>query len=189
MFASGKLGLKATAGQSAKSNADKSLKNVFDALSIDHVLLKRAQPPNTDASITSQYARLLGPSVLSDVNKTLAAMEGPMPAITRKGFFQLRKIDGLADPSKEWANMSRVLQKYNLPKYSGFGDLPRSVMPDRPSPVMLKRIADATTLNQLRKAEEQYAVARMSAQMSARHEQDLLDLVDGTRREYRYTYY
>lgn len=185
----GKLGLKASINCSAESMADKSLKNVFDLFSIEHVLLKRVQPKHVDPTgLTAQFSRLLGPSFNPSMFADPSTAEGPMPAITRNGFLELRRIDGLADPSKEWGNISRLLRKYNLPKYAGFGDLPRSMMPDMPDPSMLKRISDITAFAQ-RKGEEELAAARISAQIAARGRQDAIDLIDGTRREYRYTYY
>lgn len=169
--------------------ADKSLKNIFDLFSIEHVLLQRIQPKHVDPTgLTSQFSRLFGPSFNPSMFTNPADTPGPMPAITRNGFLELRRIDGLTDPSKEWGNISRLLRKYNLPKYAGFGDLPRSMMPNMPDPAMLKRVADITAFAQ-RKGQQELDAARASAQIAAQGRQAAVDLIDGTRREYRYTYY
>jgi hypothetical protein len=63
-----------------------------------------------------------------------------MPLLTRRGFIDITSLEVLADPSKEWGNLSRAIRKYNLPRYKGWGDLPRGVFPDYPNPSIVQKI-------------------------------------------------
>ncbi|KAF8065071.1 hypothetical protein FPV67DRAFT_167847 [Lyophyllum atratum] len=123
-----KTGLIATFNMSQESNADKTLKNAFDLFSIDHILLQRVQPPHVDRTGLTSTLR----SVLGGFSPSFQAPSPPMPAITRKGFVDITVIEVLCDPSREWGNLNRMLRKYDLPRYRGWGDLPRSVLPVRP---------------------------------------------------------
>lgn len=182
------MGLNATFGLSAESNADKSLKNAFDLFSIDHILLQRQQPAHVDPTgLSAQFSRVLGsafkPSMLGSSAATTA---GPMPAITRAGFIEIARVEALSDPSREWGNFSRMLRKYGLPRYRGWGDLPRSVLPDAPDAAMLQRVAGVNASAQ-RKGKEALDAAIVESQIRARGNQAAIDLISDTRRvEYRY---
>lgn len=141
--------------------ADKALKSTFDRFSIDHVLLKRLHPPSPGKGA------------------------GPMPAITRSGFIEITRVEALADPAQEWGNFSRLLRKYNLPRYSGWGDVPRSVLPGVPDASMLARIAGVTAEAQ-RQGQQRLNASRVAAQLRAQGEQNAIDLISDTRVEYRY---
>lgn len=101
------------------TSSDKHLKIGFDLFSIDYKLLPRVQSrPNDPAS-----------SVPS------------MPAITRRGLIEISAIEMLAAPSPQWGKMSGLLRKYDLPRYRGWGELPRSVLPATPHQETLDRLA------------------------------------------------
>ncbi|KAF9484866.1 hypothetical protein BDN70DRAFT_871833 [Pholiota conissans] len=112
---------------------------------------------------------------------------GPMPCITRNGLVEISRIELLSDPSKEWGNFSRMLRKYNLPQYRGWGDLPRSVLPAMPDAAMLQRVAGVAAFAQ-RKANEQLDALQMSAMINARGNQIAVDAITGDRHEYRRYY-
>lgn len=186
----GKSALQETFALSKETMADKALKNVYDLFSIEHVLLQRMQAPHVDKTgVTSAFQRVLGSafksSMMNDPSMPHSTVAGPMPAVTRNGFIEIMRIEALADPSKEWGNFSRLLKKYNLPRYRGWGDLPRSVLPEVPDAAMLQRIAGVSAYSQ-RKGEEQLAAARAAAQIRARGQQAAIDLVSDRRVEYRY---
>ncbi|KAG5644009.1 hypothetical protein DXG03_009224 [Asterophora parasitica] len=177
----GKTALTATYNMSAQSNADKSLKNTFDLFAIDHNLLQRVQGPHADPSgLTSAFKNVLGSFAPS-----LQSPAPPMPALTRKGFVDITTIELLTDPSREWANFSRLLRKYDLPRYRGWGDLPRSVIPALPDPAMLNRVASVTAFAQ-QKASNELDAARVQAQFQKRANQAAIELVSDTRYEYKY---
>lgn len=123
------------------------------------------------------------PSMLGSSSATVA---GPMPAITRSGFIEIMRVEALSDPSREWGNFSRLLRKYDLPRYRGWGALPRSVFPDVPDAAMLQRVAGVNAFAQ-RKAQEELNAARVEAQLRAQGREAALDLISDTKRvEYRY---
>ncbi|RDB17242.1 hypothetical protein Hypma_001767 [Hypsizygus marmoreus] len=185
-----KQGLQATFGLSAESMADKALKNAFDLFSIDHVLLQRIQRPHVDPTgLTNQFQRVLGsafkPSMLKSAATAHSTIGGPMPAITRKGFIDIVVIEVLSDPSREWGNFSRLLKKYDLPRYRGWGDLPRAVLPAVPDPAMLQRVASVAAYAK-QKGEREIEVARTNGLLQARANQAAIDIIDDTRYTYRY---
>ncbi|KJA20260.1 hypothetical protein HYPSUDRAFT_203961 [Hypholoma sublateritium FD-334 SS-4] len=182
-----KAGLQSTFALSKESMADKALKNAYDLFSIDHVLLQRQQAPHVDttgltASIQSVLGAAYKPSMLGS---GVATTPGPMPAITRSGFIEISRIEALSDPSREWGNFSRMLKKYNLPRYRGWGDLPRSVLPAVPDASMLARVAGVTAFAQ-QKGQQLLDAARVDAQLRAQGRQAALDLISDRRVEYRY---
>jgi hypothetical protein len=180
---SGKQGLQATFNASKETNADKSLKNAFDLFSIDHVLLQRVQAPHVDPTgLTSQFQRVLG-SAFTPAMMGASTDVGPMPCITRNGLIELERIEMLSDPSKVWGNMSRLLRKYNLPQYRGWGDLPRGVIPAVADAAMLQRVASVAAFAK-QKANQELDAARAGAMIRARGRQNALDLISDTR--YRY---
>ena len=167
--------------------ADKSLKNAYDLFSIEHVLLQRQQPPHVDPTgFTATMKSVLGAAYKpSMIGQGLITTQGPMPAITRSGFIEFMRIETLSDPSREWGNFSRLLKKYNLPRYRGWGDLPRSVLPEVPDASMLARVASVAAFAQ-QKGQQELDAARAGAQIRAQGRQAALDLVSDRRVEYRY---
>lgn len=152
--------------------------------SIDHILQPRVQAPHIDPTgITQQMQRILG-SAFQPSLQTTGSAAGPMPLLTRKGFIDITTVELLADPSKHWGNISRMLRKYNLPRYRTWGELPRSVVPELPHPMMLERVA-AITRVATQKGERELEAARVEAMWKARGQQNSLDLIDGP----RYYYY
>ncbi|KAF9484867.1 hypothetical protein BDN70DRAFT_871837 [Pholiota conissans] len=177
-----KQGLIATFNASKETMADKSLKIVYDLFSIEHVLLQRVQAPHVDPTgVTSLVQGVLG--VAYNPSMTSVSQPGPMPCITRNGLVELCRINMLSDPSKQWGNFSRMLRKYNLPQYIGWGDLPRSVLPDVPDAAMLQRVAGISEFSK-HKANEILDAARAAAMIRAKGRQNGLDLISNTR--YRY---
>ncbi|KAG5634727.1 hypothetical protein H0H81_000983 [Sphagnurus paluster] len=177
-----KLGYTATFNQSKESNADIALKNTLDLFSIEHNLLQRVQGQHVDPTgLNSLYKKVLGNAAA----QSLQAPAPPMPAITRRGFIDFMTLEVLAEPSRQWGNLSRLLRKYNLPRYRGWGDLPRSVIPALPDEVTLQKIKDVQTFAQ-QKAENEVAAMRAKTQLEAKGRQAALDLIDGPR--YRYYY-
>ncbi|KAG5647803.1 hypothetical protein DXG03_007725 [Asterophora parasitica] len=176
-----KAGLTATFSLSKESNADKSLKNAFDLFSIEHNLLQRVQGPHVDPTgLTAAFKGVLGGAAPS-----FQSPAPPMPAITRKGFIDITILELLCDPSREWGNISRMLRKYNLPRYRGWGDLPRSVFPAVPDQAMLNRVASVTAFAQ-QKASRELDAARVQAELQQRGRTAAIDLVSDARYEYRY---
>ena len=164
--------------------ADKSLKNAYDLFSIEHVLLQRIQAPHVDPTgLTSTIQRVLGAAYQPSMTMTSFSQPGPMPCITRDGLVELCRIEMLSDPSKQWGDFSRMLRKYNLPQYIGWGDLPRSVLPDVPDAAMLQRVAGISEFSK-HKANEILDAARAGAMIRAKGRQNGLDLISNTR--YRY---
>lgn len=108
-----------------------------------------------------------------------------MPCITRNGLIEIERVEMLSDPSKEWGNMSRLLRKYNLPQYRGWGDLPRSVVPAVADAAMLQRVASVAAFAK-QKADQEIDAARANAMIRARGNQAAVDIVSDTRYEYRY---
>jgi hypothetical protein len=166
--------------------ADKALKNVYDLFSIDHMLQPRAQAPHVDPTgLTQQFQQVLGSAFHPSLLQSSRSAAGPMPLLTRKGFIDITTVELLADPSKHWGNMSRMLRKYNLPRYRTWGDLPRSVVPELPHPMMLERVA-AVTKVATQKGERELEAVRAEGMMKAKGRQNALDLIDGPRYYYQY---
>jgi hypothetical protein len=129
----GKAALQPTFNLAKESVADKAFQNTLEILLIDHRLQERVQ--NDDSSkTTAQFQKFLRPDLAS------RCVPGPMPLLTRQGFFDLTNYDIQCDPSKEWGRWRCVLKKYNLPRYRGWGDLPRAAFPDLPD----QELIDAT---------------------------------------------
>lgn len=180
-----KSSLQATFNASKETMADKALKNAYDLFSIDHVLQPRAHAPHVDTTgLTQQFQRVLGSAFNPSLLQSSMSTAGPMPLLTRKGFLDITTIELLADPSKHWGNMSRMLRKYNMPRYRTWGDLPRSVVPELPHPMMLERVAAVTNVA-TQKGQRELEAARVESMLKARGQQNALDLIDGG----RYYYY
>ncbi|KAF9468320.1 hypothetical protein BDZ94DRAFT_779932 [Collybia nuda] len=168
----------AVANVSAELMADRSLKSVFDLFSIDHDIQQRIQPTYVDPS---------GTTLLS---------EGPMPLLTRKGFLDITTLEVLGDPSRQWANFSRLIRKYNLPRYRGWGDLPRSVLPELPDPGTLQKIAAVEEVAKANAARDlasaqaaatrELATAQAVAMLQVQASQQVADLFNSDREYYRY---
>lgn len=166
---------------SKESNADKSLKNIFDMFSIEHVLLLRTRPviqPAGGSGSSSGLARAFRSAIVPQVSH-----QGPMPAITRRGFIELFSINQLSEPSTEWAALSRALRKYRLPRYAAWGDMPRSVLPEIPHPGMVQRVENIKKYA-LQKGLDTLEAARVDAMIRARGHQAALDILGNTRTEY-----
>ncbi|KAG6864080.1 hypothetical protein C0991_000289 [Blastosporella zonata] len=133
----------ATTNQPSLANADKALKNVFDLCSIEHRALQRPKGDST-----------------------------PMPAITRKGLVDFFVIDVLCEPSVQWGNISRLLRKYHLPRYVGWGDLPKTVVPAIPDQATLDRVAGIVAFMRDRAEKE-----RGEAQLAENRRQTVVGLV------------
>jgi hypothetical protein len=166
--------------------ADKALKDVYDLFSIDHILHARTQrtaagPSPLDPLYRTIFGSAATPALIASFTPSLGS-GGVMPLLTRKGFVDIMSLEILYDPSKQWGNMSRLLRKYDLPAYRGWGDLPRSVLPEYPDQRSIQRVKMASAASQA-KLEQLQA----SLQIRARGRQNALDLIDGPR--YRYTYY
>lgn len=171
---------------SAESMADKSLKNAYDMFSIEHILQQRIQPAHVDPTgTTSLLQGMLGNLYNPSMLRSPALAEGPMPLLTRKGFLDITSIEVLADPSKEWGNLSRVIRKYNLPRYNDWGDMPRSVLPDHPDPRTLQKVAAIHEVAKAKAARE-LASAHAGAMIAAQGRQNAIDLISGDTRYYRY---
>jgi hypothetical protein len=170
---------------SAESMADKTLKNAYDLFSIDHIVQQRIQPTHVDPTgMTSLFRGVIGNAFNSSMLQTPGGLvEGPMPLLTRKGFLDITSIEVLADPSKEWGNLSRIIRKYDLPRYKGWGDLPRSVLPDYPDPRTLQKVAAIHAVAKA-KAEREVASAHAGALLAAQGRRNALDLISGDRRYY-----
>lgn len=167
---------------SKEAAGDKFLKKAFDLFSIEHILQQRVQPSQGNPKKRgSQFQRALGTMF------TPAAAQGPMPLLTRKGFIDITMIEVLSDPSKSWANFSRLLRKYDLPRYRSWGELPRSVLPAEPDQRMLQRVASATNASK-QQGERALADAHAAAVFSARANQIAVDAVGADDRRY-YRYY
>lgn len=168
---------------SKESNGDKALKNVYDLFSIEHLLLQRTKPVikpagGSGGGFGRAFRNALSPQ---------ASHQGPMPAITRKGFIELFTLNLLLEPSEQWAGLSRALRKYQLPKYAAWGDLPRSVLPAMPDPAAMRKAENVKHYAQM-KAQEALQAAQMSAMISAQANRAAVDAIGGTRTEYVYRY-
>jgi hypothetical protein len=182
-----KSGLQESFGVSKESNGDKALKNVFDLFSIEHVLLQRTRPALSPAGGGGSGGGFGFGRALRNAVSPQVSHQGPMPAITRKGFVELWTINLLVEPPEQWACLSRALRKYQFPKYAGWGDLPRTVLPAMPDPGMLRRVEDVKQYAQM-KGQQVLQAAQMSAMISAQANRAAVDAVGGTRTEYVYRY-
>jgi hypothetical protein len=97
---------------------------------------------NHDSSkYTAQFEKFLSPEKFAS-----RCVQGPTPLLTRQGFFELTHYAIQFDPSKEWAYWRCVLKKYNLPRYRGWGDLPRAAFPDLPNKEIVDKLTAAMQL-------------------------------------------
>lgn len=176
--------MQATFNASKETIADKALRNVYDLFSIDHILQPRTQTPHVDPTgLTQQFQRVLGSAFAPSLLQSARSAPGPMPLLTRKGFIDIATVELLADPSKHWGNMCRVLRKYDLPRYRAWGELPRSVLPELPHPKVLERVA-AVTRVATEKGKRELQAARVESMLRARGRQNALDLIDDRRYYY-----
>ncbi|KAF7359654.1 Oleate hydratase [Mycena venus] len=152
-----KANLVARMGQTKEDTADKALKRAYDLFSIEYNL--RPRPASSCG--------------------------GMMPLLTLKGFMDITAVEMLCDPSKEWGSISRVIKAYNLPSVQGWGDLPRTVLPEEPHPQMMARVARVTAVSREQGQRELEAV-RVRTMLEAKGRQNALDLLDD--RRYYYTY-
>ncbi|KAF8212770.1 hypothetical protein K438DRAFT_1957377 [Mycena galopus ATCC 62051] len=152
-----KANLVARRGQTKEDTADKALKHVYDLFSIEYSL--RPRPASSCG--------------------------GMMPLLTLKGFMDITAVEMLCDPSTEWGSISRVIKAYDLPSVQGWGDLPRTVLPEEPHPQMKARVARVTAVSREQDKRALEAV-RVRTMLQAQGEQNALDLLDD--RRYYYTY-
>jgi hypothetical protein len=120
------LALQPTYNLTKESAADKAFQNVLEAFGIDHRLKERVQNDNFSKT-KAQFEKFLSPKLAS------RCVPGPMPLLTRQGFFEDSHYDIQQEPSEKWGHWRCVLKKYNLPRYRGWGDLPRAAFPDLPN--------------------------------------------------------
>lgn len=174
--------------------ADKAFKNALDLFAIDHILLRRIQPPHEDPTgLTAQYKRIFGasftPAMLQNPGAQYSTVEGPMPAITRKGFAELMALEAKGEPAREWGRWSRLVRVYvdngSLPRYyAAWGDLPRGCFLEHPDPATLRRVEEVRRVAE-RQGREQLDAARAYAQLAAQGRQNALDLIGDVRYVYR----
>ena len=152
----------------SKIVADKVLKEVYDSFSINYVPGERAQAllSTSPASFGTQFGRILGPDIMPSFTHS-PTTPGPVPLLTRTGFLDVAAIGLLYDPSRQWRTMSRMLRKFDLSKYRGWGDLPRNVLPDYPDQRMVERVADLTRLVKT-KITRELAVTQMGLMLATR---------------------
>ncbi|KAJ7828925.1 hypothetical protein B0H14DRAFT_3718272 [Mycena olivaceomarginata] len=152
-----KKNLVAGKGQTKEDTADKALKRVYDLFSIEYILHPRP----------------------------VSSCGGMMPLLTLKGFMDITAVEMLCEPSTEWGNISRVIKAYDLPSVQGWGDLPRSVLPEEPHPQMTARVARVTAVSR-EQGKRALEAVRVRTMLQAQGEQNALDLLDD--RRYYYTY-
>jgi hypothetical protein len=87
----------------------------FDALTIEHVLMRRVNVPFSIAPQT--------------------------PALTRRGFADLQTIDILIDPDLAADKINRVLTQYAI--WKEWGPLPRSALPSYPAQSAVEKFGRA----------------------------------------------
>ncbi|KAF9467470.1 hypothetical protein BDZ94DRAFT_1040999 [Collybia nuda] len=180
-----KAGMAGAVGMSQEAAGDKFLKNAFDLFSIEHIIQQRTQLSQGGSNKrASQFQRALG-TVFNPMGAQVA--QASMPLLTRKGFIDVVMIEVLSDPSKSWGSFSRLLRKYDLPRYRTWGELPRSVLPAEPDPRMLQRVASATGASK-QQGETALADAQAVALLSARANQIAVDAIGADDRRY-YRYY
>ncbi len=126
--------------------ADKALRNAYNLFSIEHVLNPRHNPPgSTTPSITTQLQGPLGnafnPAMMHSV--PLQSSNSQMPLL---GFIHIVTVEVLSDPSRAWGDLSRVLRMYQLESFRGWGDMPRSILPEGTDQRMLQRVRDISNL-------------------------------------------
>lgn len=109
-----------------------------------------------------------------------------MPVLDQKGFLDFLSLIILADPAKEWANLSRCLRKYKLHKYSTWGDLPRETCPTSPDPGALRKLEDAR-LREARELQRKLDQMQQLADISRRGNQVALDAISSNT-TYGYVY-
>jgi hypothetical protein len=149
----------------SKIVADRVLKDVYDLFSIHYVPGERSQALQVGANparFGAPFGRLFNPSFIPS-----PPAPGPVPLLTRKGFLDVAVIEMLCDPSRQWRTLSRMLRKFDLPQYRGWGDLPRDVLPESPDQRTVERVADLTGLIKA-KVTRELAMAQMGLMMATR---------------------
>ncbi|KAJ6549979.1 hypothetical protein B0H19DRAFT_1160161 [Mycena capillaripes] len=154
-------------GQKTEDVADAGLRRVFDLYGIEYILRPRARGPNDNP------------------NTEKSVSDGLMPLLTLKGFMEITSIEMLCDPNAEWGNISRALRSWDLAAVRGWGDVPRSVLPEQADKRMEARVERATTVSRERQT-RQLEASRVKNMLQAIGEQNSLDLLDD--RRYYYTY-
>ncbi|KAF8991916.1 hypothetical protein BDZ89DRAFT_1151301 [Hymenopellis radicata] len=74
----------------------------------------------------------------------------------------------------EWGNLQRALKQYKLSRFTGWGDLPRHVLPENASPRMMQRVQN---VSQFAKARDEQLLAMNESQLG-QAERNASDLVD-----------
>ncbi|KAJ7763780.1 hypothetical protein B0H16DRAFT_1687836 [Mycena metata] len=128
--------LVAAFGKTREEVADAALKRAYDLFGIQHSLRPRVRTPPPDVktqlkSVGASFARAVTPSTPGS---------SMMPLLTRQGFLKITAIEALCDPGRHWGGLAHIVKMYDLPEVHGWGELPRSVLPEQPDPRMLARI-------------------------------------------------
>ncbi|KAJ7121673.1 hypothetical protein C8R44DRAFT_736451 [Mycena epipterygia] len=174
----------ASFGQTKEDAADAALKRAYDLFSIEYILRPRARDPSGPVDALTRQLQAFGASFAQALAPP-SVSGGMMPLLSRKGFIDITSIETLCDPSRGWGNLARVLKMYELPEVRGWGDLPRSVLPEVADERMLARVARVTVFSK-EQGERELAAAYAKNKIAAQGRAAALDLIDD--RRYRYTY-
>lgn len=77
-----------------------------------------------------------------------------MHGLTRQEFLDITTIEVLSHPSRERQYFNCLLKMYDLPRYSGWGDIPRSMLPAEPDQATLQWVAGKFTDGRQQSARE-----------------------------------
>lgn len=175
-------------GYNGEDLADYEFRTILENFSFEFVLRPRPAAPNRDfqnmmsgiPGLTSSFSRMLASSL------SLPPLSGgQMPCLTRKGFIDICTVEMLADPNLGWRYINLSAKHYNI--WRGWGDYPRSLLPDEPPKPVLDRIARVTALSQ-RRANERIEAARVQAEIQAQGRENALRLLDPPGTTYHYQY-
>ncbi|KAH6723579.1 hypothetical protein BKA61DRAFT_453736, partial [Leptodontidium sp. MPI-SDFR-AT-0119] len=117
-------------GEHSKEVADLELSLYFTELIISHTLSVR----------TRDSADLLEEEPQSAVEgkiRNSMRFNANMPMISRQGFIDVCAIEYLKDPTKAHEYLGKVVKEYSV--WTELGDIPREVLPEKPTPKLLRR--------------------------------------------------
>jgi hypothetical protein len=108
---------------------------------------------------------------------------GGMPLLSLAGFTDFMSVEYAADPDDVLPGINNALRVYNI--WPERGPLPRYVFPDR-TPLELQQRIDQATQRCAANAQAKLRANQARIDVELLGQQNAVDLVDGTRRYYRY---
>ncbi|KAJ7330942.1 hypothetical protein DFH08DRAFT_310734 [Mycena albidolilacea] len=173
----------ATFGQTKEDVADAALKRAYDLFSIEYILHPRPRDPNAPVDALTRQIRSMPAYAQSILPASVSG--GQMPLLTRKGFVDITAVEALCDPARHWGCFARVLRMYDVGQaVTGWGAIPRGVLPEAADPRMLARVASVQAFAG-EQAKREVAANHAKLKLQAQGRANALDLIDDNRYYYR----